>query len=252
MSRSPEGEAEAGFRKKSLCSDQLLSAGRLTAVVLQHLLSDHGVAVAASHQVGRQHHRVDLLLLDGFVVRDPTSGADDAEAPQATPRRSGDVELHVETCWKASRRQWEEPGSAAHATELPRRVPGGETPGAEPSKLFTVIVGGAESLSDLEPGWSDVSVVPVSMCPGGEGGASCPRRPTSRPTGLTQGLDTARHTLETMFQRAGTDRTLGGTLRCLGHIASPRIRRLSSGWRPSAAPGRRFLRRAGRRAGPPS
>lgn len=137
MSRSPEGEAEVGLKKKSLYPDLLVSSGRLTAVVLQHLLSDHGVAVAAGHQVGRQHHRVDLLLLDRLVARDPTSGADDAEAPQAMPCRSGDVELHVETCRKASRRQREEPGKVAQTTKLPRRVPGGETPGAEPSPAPT-------------------------------------------------------------------------------------------------------------------
>lgn len=133
MSRSPESEAQVGLKKVSLLR-LLVSTGRLTAVVLQHLLSDHGVAVAAGHQVGRQHHRVDLLLLDGLVARDPTSGANDAEAPQAMPRRSGDVKLDVETCQKASRRQREEPGSAAQTTELSGgerflEVPRGETPG---------------------------------------------------------------------------------------------------------------------------
>lgn len=71
---------------------------RLTAVVLQHLLGDHGEPVSARHHVGRQHHHVDLLPPDRLVERDPAARAEHGEAFHAVVRRAGEVELHAEPC----------------------------------------------------------------------------------------------------------------------------------------------------------
>lgn len=70
----------------------------LTTVVLDHLVCDHRVAVAAAHEVLWHRHGVNLHVLHGLVVRDPTVGAEDVEAPHAAPRRFGDIKLHVKTC----------------------------------------------------------------------------------------------------------------------------------------------------------
>lgn len=73
---------------------------RLTAIVFEHLVLDHGVSVSTCHQVRWHHDCIDHLLFNRLVVRNSTLGADDAEAPHAAPRRFGDIKLHVDTCWK--------------------------------------------------------------------------------------------------------------------------------------------------------
>ena len=75
----------------------------LTAVVFDRLILDHGESVPACHHVGRQHHRVNRLVLHWFVLRDSALSAEDVQAPHTTPWWLGEVELYVEPCWKYDR-----------------------------------------------------------------------------------------------------------------------------------------------------
>lgn len=72
--------------------------------MFEHLVGDYGESVSARHQVGRQHHRVDLLSLDRFVARNAASCAEDAEALHATTRRLGQVELYAKAWGQIEKR----------------------------------------------------------------------------------------------------------------------------------------------------